>query len=695
MGKVSSVFIALLMAGMLSIPVNAAGYTSYNYNSSGQAVKSPMPYTAVREISGTDLGAGDFSQPGDIYRDYKNNIYICDSGNNRIVVLNSDYSLKAIISEFVDGYFTGQFSNPSGVYLDPNTDILYVADTDNARVVGLNTSLEMVIRIDRPYQKGVLEEDFIFAPTKIVADNGGRIFVVSKNTYEGLMQFDSKGNFLGFVGANKVSISPVEYFWKKLSTKAQASKMKLTLPTEFSNLEIDDEGFIYTTTSIIEEDSANILIRRQNPSGDNVLKTSDFLHISGDIDYPTGSSDAKNGPSSFVDVVVGDYGIYSALDAKRGRIFTYDFEGNLLYIFGGDGNNGNDIGCFYTPSAMIKNGEEFVVLDMSKGTLTVFDPTEYGVLINSAVACNYTGKYDEAAEIWRDVIRLNCNYEQAYTGIGISQLRSGEYKAAMESFRLGVNRYYYSKAYKEYRQDWLESHFVWIVLILVVGLTLLCVGIVRSEKKRVANSHRVITNKLHYAFYAVSHPFDGFFEMKRRKMGSPILSIGILCGTVLGFVIMRQMTGFILNHNNPNDFNLLNEIIKVVAPFALFCVVNWCVTTLMDGEGNLIEIVNCTATCLLPLMLSFVPLTLLSNVITMDDSAFYYVLLGIVIGYTALLFVIGIMETHQYTFPKTVGAIVITGIGMVIVVFIVLLFVNLINTMFDFCVRVYNEVVMR
>lgn len=695
MKKILTVLTVLLLILTMTLPVGAAGYISYNYDTNGNASKTPMPYIAVREITGLDLGIGEFSKPGDIYRDYKGNIYICDSGNNRIVVLNSDYTLQKVIDTFQDGYFPGEFANPSGVYVDPNTDLLYIADTDNARVIALDENMVMVIRVNKPYQPGLLEDDFIYAPTKVVVDNGGRIFVVSKNTYEGLMQFDQYGNFLGFVGANKVSISPIEYFWKSIATDAARSKMELTLPTEFSNLEIDKEGFIYTTTSIISEGGAKILIRRQNPSGDDVLKTSEYLPIAGDIQYDNIYGGDNNGPSSFVDVVVGDDGIYSALDAKRSRIFTYDADGNLLYIFGGNGNNGNDLGTFYTPSSMIKNGDDFAILDMAKGTISIFEPTKYGRLINEAAAANYNGMYEEAAEIWNEVIKLNCNYEQAYTGIGISQLRSGDYEAAMESFKLGSNRYYYSKAFKEFRQGWLEQNFVWIVIVLIVLFVAMCIGITHSEKNREMNKRKTINNKVKFAFYCLGHPFDGFYEMKYRKMGHLGISAVVVGATVMGFVIMKQLTGFILNYNDPNEFNIVNEIVTVLGPFLLFCIINWCVTTLMDGEGKFFDIVNATATSLIPLAISFIPLTIFSNCVTQDDAAFYHVLFAIVIAYTAFLIMIAVMEVHQYSFAKTIGSLIITVLGMVICVFILLLFVNLINTMFDFVVRLYTEAVMR
>ena len=258
----------------------------------------------------------------------------------------------------------------------------------------------------------------------------------------------------------------------------------------------------------------------------------------------------------------------------------------------------------------------------------------------------------------------------------------------MKSFKLGSNKYYYSKAYKEHRQLWLEKNFIWVALTVVTALVLVCVGIVYSEKKRIADKHKVINNKVQYAFYAVGHPFDGFFEMKRRKMGSLKISVVILISLVFCFIVMRQMTGFLINNNDLAEFNVINEIVKVIGPFVLFCVINWCVTTLMEGEGKFIEIVNCSATCLIPITISLIPLTVLSNVLTQEEAGFYYVILAIMVAYTAFLLVVGIMETHQYTFAKTLLSLVITVIGMVISIFLILLFVNLINTLFDFCIKI-------
>lgn len=695
MKKITALLFCIVLLLGAALSVSAATYESYTYNSRSEAVKSPAAYEPTKQLSGGSIGAGDFSTPADIYRAYDGKIYICDSGNNRIVVLNGDYSLNRVIDEFKDGHFTGKFENPSGIFADKNTGILYIADTDNARVIGLDGELNMVKRFDRPEKSDLFSENVVFAPVKVAVDNGGRVFIVSRDVYEGLMQYDSNGNFLGFVGANEVSISPIDYFWKKISTKAQASKLQLTLPTEFSNLEIDEDGFIYTTTSIINTKNTSILVRRQNPSGDDVLHRSTTLTIAGDADYAETGDEYTTGASNFVDVTVNGNGMYSLLDSKRGRIFTYDFDGNLLYIFGGSKNNGNDLGCFYTPTAMVKNGDDFAVLDISNGMITVFKATEYGKLINSAVADNYSGKYTSAAEKWKEILKRNANFEQAYVGIGIAELRSGSYKAAMNNFKLGNDRSYYSKAFKLYRQQWLEKNFIWVAAAVVAALTALSLLLARAEKNRTTADRKIIKNRVRFAFHCAVSPFDGFYEMKRENKGLPLLSLGILIFTVMGLSFSKQLTGFIINTADLRSFNIFDEAVKVFGVFALYCVINWCVTALMDGEGKLVQIVNCTAACLIPLALSLIPLTLLSRVLTQDDAAFYYVLYGIVILYTVFLLVVGVMETHQYTLGKTVAVLIITLAGMVVAIFIAMLFVNLLNTMYDFVIKLYNEVMVR
>ena len=134
---------------------------------------------------------------------------------------------------------------------------------------------------------------------------------------------------------------------------------------------------------------------------------------------------------------------------KKGRIFTYDTDGNLLYLFGGIGNR---LGNFRDPVALDVIDNNFVVLDFNMSQITVFEPTEYGRLVREAVELHLTGKYDESAAKWEQVLKFNANCELAYIGMGKALLRKDDFRQAMKYFRLGNKRDYYSKAFDLYRQ---------------------------------------------------------------------------------------------------------------------------------------------------------------------------------------------------------------------------------------------------
>src|SRR5690625_7742375 len=84
------------------------------------------------------------------------------------------------------------------------------------------------------------------------------------------------------------------------------------------------------------------------------------------------------GSSTFVDIDVNEYGVYSALDYKRGRVFTYDEDGNLLYIFG---QIGEQRGTFRSPVASARMNDDMHVLDKGFNWLTRVEPTQFGSLV--------------------------------------------------------------------------------------------------------------------------------------------------------------------------------------------------------------------------------------------------------------------------------------------------------------------------
>jgi len=157
------------------------------------------------------------------------------------------------------------------------------------------------------------------------------------------------------------------------------------------------------------------------------------------------------------------------LDSNRGRIFTYNEDGSLLYVFG---KIGKQFGTFKSPVALDRVGENIAVLDRDMGQITLFQPTRFGELVNEANRLYSIGQHDASAEVWKEVLKYDANYEMAYVGVGKALLREGKNKEALGYLKLGYDRKYYSKAFERYRKEVLREHFG----AIMTGLVALAVG---------------------------------------------------------------------------------------------------------------------------------------------------------------------------------------------------------------------------
>ena len=343
---------------------------------------------------------------------------------------------------------------------------LYVADTDNKRIVKLTPEGEFIKIIDNP-QSEILEDDFEFTPLKVTVDYADRVYVIAKNAFEGILVFESDGQFTGYFGTIQVKITLWEKFWRKIASKEERSRQQLFIPTEFTGIDIDSDGFVYASNI----DSEGVQgVRRLNPKGEDVIIKGESQNLGGDIFFGVYGDYA--GPSEFIDVVYREKGIYSLLDRKRGRIFTYDREGNMLYVFGG---LGSQRGTFNTPIAIEVVDDQIIVLDSFQGAILSFGETEYGSLINDAVALRYDGDEALAVEKWEAVLKLDENNELANTGMGKAYLTAGDNKAAMHYLKLGMNRKYYSIAFKRYRNEILKENLSLIMTVVIILIALLIV----------------------------------------------------------------------------------------------------------------------------------------------------------------------------------------------------------------------------
>lgn len=697
MGR-AAIWLSMAIILLVGQCVYAAPYASYTFDFYGNPVPAPQAYTAQGVLDGASLGISPLREPRDVAVSPKGEIFIADTGNNRILRLDSDFALIQVLDGFLNGDTWDTFSSPVALYVTER-DRLYVADRDNSRLVELTAAGELVRVIGPPQTelKGTLPENFNYRPFKVAVDQGGRIYVLAEGIYEGLLEFDVDGNFRGFLGAPLVRPTILERFWAKIATREQRSRMALFLPTEYTTVDLDERGFLYVA-------EAN-QIRRLNPSGTDVLRKNGFFEPIGDV--PTARQYRKSEEipsSSFIDIAARPDGLYSVLDRQRGRIFTYESDGHLLYVFGGLGTTQATL---RVPVALDVLGESILVVDRGGNRVVVYEPTAYAQLIHGAIREYQGGNYQGSAELWGEVLRHNLNHDMAYTGIGTALLRQDLFAEAMANFRLGNNREQYSKAFSLYRREVMAANFGKVMAGLLVITGAILVGVKLKPKlaagqaEAAASRYTPVKNpqgywtSLIYAKHVIFHPYDGFWDLKHEKRGTLPGALTIVGLVALTYVVMRQYTGFIFNPRDLSQLNVVIELLSVLVPFLLWAVVNWALTTLMDGKGTFQDIVIATAYALVPFVLINLPLTLVSNYLTLEEGTFYYFLNICAAVWTVYLVFVGMMTIHDYETGKNFWTCLLTIVGIGVVLFIALLFVHVINVVVGFISSVYAELVLR
>ena len=187
-------------------PIYAAAYSTYTYSIDGTQLASPDAYTPLKVYDSVSTGILEntgfsITDPRDMTTDVDGNIYICDvairevevttpSGtvktttekSNRIIVLDRYYQFLYEVTNFTnDMGVKDSFNGISGCCVTEKK--IYVADTDNARIVVLNRenngrSMPTFDRIIEAPSDDVFPDGAIYKPVAVASDDS-HIYVVS------------------------------------------------------------------------------------------------------------------------------------------------------------------------------------------------------------------------------------------------------------------------------------------------------------------------------------------------------------------------------------------------------------------------------------------------------------------------------------------------------------------------------------
>ena len=200
---------------------------------------------------------------------------------------------------------------------------------------------------------------------------------------------------------------------------------------------------------------------------------------------------------------------------------------------------------------------------------------------------------------------------------------------------------------------------------------------------------------LKYSLYVSVHPIDGFWDLSHEKRGSLAAANVIVAAAVLIETLRLTLTSFQFVKINMEYFNAVIVALRILLPVFLWTVANWSLTTLMDGKGHMGEIYMAVCYALTPYVIINAAMIVLSQFITFEEGAVYWVLAGFAFVWTGILILAAMMMVHDYSISKTLLSSFLTVIGMGVMVFIFVVFFSLISDAVAYFISLYKEILFR
>jgi len=636
------------------LPETAAANSAFNtYTASvdGSIIQTQQAYEVMAILSMPEIG-----RPEDMFIDGNNNLYIADSANGYILVLDGDRNMARVVG-------SDYLSRPTGVAVNEHGDV-FVADTEH--VFQFTADGRLVNRFGRP-DDDIFGSTAPFLPRKLALDFRGNIYIVGEAANNGLIVLTQDGEFFGYFGANLASLTFFQTLQNLFTPKE--NRRFLNLPTPPTNLAIDDRGNVHTVTSGFGDES----IQKLNIAGNNILNPSGWLDI-----FP-------------VDIAIGKNGNLTVI-SSLGGVAEYTPTGDLLFYFGELDNSAQRPGIFRQPTSIaVDTDGNLYVSDADSSLIHIFVPTEFAYWVHLAMSDFEAGRYLQSTSYWGEVLRFHSAFSFADLAIGQALFLNGNFDEALDRIYLARHKEWYSQVFWEIRNAWLLRHSAVIIVAFVFAFFVVKGMRVAGRKtgydKIVAGFYRQkIDNKvfreLSLLFKILRHPLDTFYDIKHHGKSSVLTATLIYLMCFVVFSLSYTFTGFLFRWNFYQNLPELLAIFLVI--ITLFVVVSYLVSSVNDGEGSFVNMYISCAYAMSPFLLASVPIIFLSMILTQNESFVYSLVISVSIVWTVLLQFIMVKEIQDYSIRDTVKNIVLTVFGGVVVVFVVFVLYLLLQQVYEF-----------
>ncbi len=663
MKKIYRLF-ALLLCMMLcfGITCSASGSNYVVYESEKTVL--PEVYEYVNTITGIPSNFNrSFSAPNDVFIDKDGYIYIADSGNDRVLKLDSNGTLVMEISSFEDDTLI----NPTSVYVDESGRI-FITDTGNYRILVFDKNGNCLEKNGKP-ESNLLSGLSIYMPDRVVYSEK------TKYSYciagKQLLLMDADNVFQGYCGAEPVDFSLKNFFIRRFGTQEQIDTLSQNESVSYSNICMYG-GNLYAVT-LGKENNIKVL----NGIGVNTYPSGNYGEVIVNLEEKTVSDPA------FCDIAVEPNGNILVAQANNNRIYAYDSEGNMLFSFGGTGKTAGKFSKI--SSIAIDSDGTLYVLDSALNHLQVLRPTYFTNEIYSGGTAYDNGEYDKSLGIWENISALCPGYLLAKEKIGNIMLKQKNYSAAAEAYRMAKANGGYADAYDELRTVWMRDHIYIVVIAIVLLLALLYICVVGYRRVYKKVEHQLYFEnqgkiKTFFSLYFVQlcHPIVCFDRIKANRQRIPLWVCLIAPAMVPVISIFRIVAGnYAITGQTVADASLVYESAIILLPVFLWVFISYLVTSLMSGEATLKETIAAGCYSLVPWVVFTPVITLASHISGSSDHVFFIIAQGLLIALVIINLLVAMGTMNDYSFTKTLLVTLITLFGMIIVCFAVLLFSSL------------------
>ncbi len=218
------------------LAIDAAGNT-YVADTDNNCVRKYGPDRVLVGVWGS-LGTGDgqFNKPNDVAV-YDGHVYVVDTGNHRVQKLTTQGGFVARWGSAggpdMSGSGDGEFKDPRSIAVDGLGNV-YVADTGNNRVQKFTAEGVFSLKWGTP---GSSEGQF-YKPTGIAIESSGAVFVADSENHR-IQEFDSSGQFVNAWGERGTLTDPSPAKFRGKPTGVAADSMGHVYVSDSASLSAD------------------------------------------------------------------------------------------------------------------------------------------------------------------------------------------------------------------------------------------------------------------------------------------------------------------------------------------------------------------------------------------------------------------------------------------------------------------------